>query len=168
MDDVNTGNRRDGRAPRRDATIARSHRAVLGALAAAAALVGAWAQVAPHSFYADFPGLRQFWVSFDGPYNEHLIRDVGGLNLGLAVLTATAAIHGRATLAPLAAACWLIFSVPHFAYHVTHLGPFGAIDATAQVVSLALQVAAPLWVVLTTQAMAKLGHSSWNTTPRSS
>lgn len=140
-------------APKRDAKLSRMHRVVLVVLAAAAALVGAWAQVAPHSFYADFPGLRRFWVSLDGPFNEHLIRDVGGLNLALAALTAAAAIHGRARLARLAAACWLIFSVPHFVYHATHLGPFGAIDATAQVVSLALQVAAPLWVLLTTPTM---------------
>lgn len=155
MEDVNAhiGNGRDGSAPKRDATLSRMHRSVLGVLAAAAALVGAWAQVAPLSFYTGFPGLRQFWVSLDGPYNEHLIRDVGGLNLSLAVLTATAGVHGRARLARLAAACWLIFSVPHFVYHATHLDPFGTIDATAQVVSLALQVAAPLWVLLTAPAM---------------
>ncbi len=135
-----------------DAKLARMHRVVLVVLAAAAALVGTWAQVAPDSFYADFPGLRRFWVSLDGPYNEHLIRDVGGLNLALAALTAAAAVHGRAQLARLAAASWLIFGVPHFVYHATHLGPFGAIDASAQVVSLALQVAAPLWVLLTTPA----------------
>src|SRR6185436_3920178 len=117
-------------APKADAKIDRMHRVVLVVLASSAALVGAWAQVAPGSFYADFPGLRRFWVSLDGPFNEHLIRDVGGLNLALAALTAAAAISGRARLARLAAACWLIFSVPHFAYHATHLGPFGAIDAT--------------------------------------
>src|SRR6185436_17044675 len=117
-------------APKCDAKVDCTHRVVLVLLAAAAALVGAWAQVAPGSFYADFPGLRRFWVSLDGPFNEHLIRDVGGLNLALAALTAAATINGRARLARLAAACWLIFSVPHFAYHATHLGPFGAIDAT--------------------------------------
>ena len=139
-------------APKRDAKVDRRHRVVLVVLAAAAALVGAWAQVAPGSFYADFPGLRRFWVSLDGPFNEHLIRDVGGLNLALATLTAAAAVNGRAQLARIAAASWLIFSVPHFTYHATHLAPFGAIDATAQVISLALQVAAPIWILLTTSA----------------
>jgi hypothetical protein len=144
------GRARVGSEP--EETLARVHRVVLVVLAAAAALVGAWAQVAPRSFYSDFPGLRRFWVSLDGPFNEHLIRDVGGLNLALAALTAAAAIQGKALLARLAAACWLVFSAPHFAYHATHLGPFGAVDATAQVVSLALQVVAPLWVLLTTTA----------------
>jgi hypothetical protein len=149
------GNPRDGYTPKADATLDRAHRVVLVVLATTAALIGVWAQVAPHSFYADFPGMRQFWVSLDGPYNEHLIRDLGGLNLGLAVITATAAVHGRARLARLAAACWLIYSLPHFVYHATHLGPFGAVDATAQMMSLTLQVAAPLWVLLTTPALPR-------------
>ena len=70
----------------------------------------------------------------------------------LATLTAAAAVNGRARLARIAAACWLTFSGPHFTYHATHLGPFDAIDAAAQVVSLALQVAAPIWILLTTSA----------------
>ena len=35
-------------------------------------------------FYDDFPGLGRSWVAADGPYNEHLVRDVGALNLALA------------------------------------------------------------------------------------
>lgn len=45
--------------------------------------IGIWAQFWPQSFYNDFPGLGRAWVRIDGPFNEHLIRDVGGLNLGL-------------------------------------------------------------------------------------
>lgn len=141
----------DGSPPARDAALTRAHRAVLWLLAATAALVGVWAEVWPRSFYADFPGLRRFWVSLDGPYNEHLIRDVGGLDLALAALTVAAVVHARAQLARLAALCWLIFSVPHFAYHATHLDPFEATDAIAQVVALALQVALPCWVLLATR-----------------
>ena len=152
MTEASADRNASGAASRHDAGLTRMHQVVLVVLAATAALVGAWAQVAPGSFYADFPGPRRFWVSLDGPFNEHLIRDVGGLNLALAVLTVAAAATRRARLARLAAACWLIFSVPHFTYHATHLGPFEAIDATAQVVSLALQVVAPVWVLLTTSA----------------
>ena len=142
-----------------DAGLARAHQVVLLGLASAAALIGLWAQLAPLSFHADFPGLRQFWISLDGPFNEHLIRDVGGLNLVLAVLTASAAIGGRTGPARLACVCWLIYGVPHFAYHGTHLGPFEAIDAIAQVVSLALQVAAPLWILFTTSVRL---HGIWS------
>jgi hypothetical protein len=133
-----------------DLALSRLQRVILLVLAVSAAAEGAWAQFAPASFYVGFPGARRFWVSLDGPYNEHLIRDVGGLNLALAVLTAAAAIHGRARLARLAAACWLIYSVPHVVYHAAHLGPFGAVDATSQIVALALQVAAPVWTLLAT------------------
>src|SRR4051794_26730911 len=50
------------------------------------AVVGIWPLVSPIGFYQDFPGFRTGWVSTDGPFNEHLLRDFGGLNLGLAAL----------------------------------------------------------------------------------
>ena len=37
----------------------------------------------PAAFYDDFPGLGRMWVAPDGPYNQHLVRDVGELNLAL-------------------------------------------------------------------------------------
>ena len=49
--------------------------------------VGAWAPAAPSSFYADFPFPGRHWVRLLGPYNEHLVRDVGGLYLALLVIT---------------------------------------------------------------------------------
>jgi len=49
--------------------------------------VGAWATVAPRSFFDDFP-LGRGWVASLPPYNVHLVRDVGGLSLGFAVLFA--------------------------------------------------------------------------------
>ena len=61
-------------------------------LATAGMVVGVWALLAPQSFYDDFPGGGRSWVSVFPPYNEHLVRDVGGLNLALAVLLVFAAI----------------------------------------------------------------------------
>ena len=46
----------------------------------------------PESFYADFPFSGRDWVSTLGPYDEHLVRDVGELNLAFSVLLAFAAI----------------------------------------------------------------------------
>jgi hypothetical protein len=54
--------------------------------------VGVWATFVPRSFYDDFPGFGRHWVQVDGPYNEHLVRDFGAVNLALAVVTITAAI----------------------------------------------------------------------------
>ena len=57
-----------------------SHRTVarlgLAYLSAIALALGIWAGGAPRSFYENFPGLGMTWVSVDGPYNEHLVRDV--------------------------------------------------------------------------------------------
>ena len=53
---------------------------------------GFWAAFAPRSFYADFPGAGRHWISPDGPYNQHLIRDVGELNLALFVVVLAAAV----------------------------------------------------------------------------
>src|SRR5579862_5293670 len=99
-------------------------RVVLGVLVVSATSVGAWAAFAPRSFYEKFPGLGQVWVAVDGPYNEHLVRDVGSLNLALAVVTLCALVTlARATIVASALA-WLAYGVPHFVYHARHLGPF--------------------------------------------
>jgi hypothetical protein len=77
-------------------------------LAGVASLVGVWAQFFPQSFYTSFPNGRGRWVAVDGPYNEHLVRDVGGLNLALAVVTVVALVHRTAVLvrtAALAGSC---------------------------------------------------------------
>ena len=122
-------------------------KAALVYLACTAAFVGVWAQVAPRSFYDDFPGVRRFWISLDGPYNEHLIRDVGGLNLSLALLTTAALILPRAGLPQVAALCWLVFGLPHLAYHLLHLEPFEPFDAVAQAIALTTQVLVPVGIL---------------------
>ncbi|SCL35481.1 hypothetical protein GA0070624_5272 [Micromonospora rhizosphaerae] len=58
-----------------------------GLLAVAAAYQGVWAAAFPLSFYNDFPAPGLHWVAALGPYNEHLARDVGALNLALLVLS---------------------------------------------------------------------------------
>ncbi len=59
---------------------------LLAVIAIGYAGVGAWAALAPRSFYDDFPGGGRHWVAVDGPFNEHLVRDVGTLNLALAAV----------------------------------------------------------------------------------
>ena len=67
-------------------------RVALGYLAVVTAQIGFWALLAPRSFYDSFPGLGRAWISIDGPYNDHLIRDVGALNLALLVVLVVAAV----------------------------------------------------------------------------
>jgi hypothetical protein len=53
-----------------------------------------------------------------GPYNEHLVRDVGALNLALGVLLATAALLLERRLVQVSLIAYLVYAVPHFAFHL--------------------------------------------------
>ena len=96
-------------------------RVLLAVLAVIGIAPGIWAAALPESFYYDFPAIRSAWVSGDGPYNEHLLRDVGAFFLAMGVLAACAAISGGILAARLAGTTWLVFSGIHAAYHLTHL-----------------------------------------------
>lgn len=122
-------------------------RFALVVLAGSSLLVGVWAQGFPRSFYDDFPGMGRVWVAVDGPYNEHLVRDVGGLNLGLAFVAVMALITGSTLVARAAGGAALLFGVPHLLYHATHLDPFDAGDAVAMLGSLGMTVLAALLAV---------------------
>lgn len=119
-------------------------RALFWATAAIGLYVGGWAAGAPQSFYDSFPGLGLIWISIDGPYNEHLVRDVGALYLGLAAATAYAGAQRSEAAAVVAGRviglAWVVFSVPHLGYHALHLDGLGAVDVVAQVVSLSSTV----------------------------
>ncbi len=106
-------------------------------------VVGAWAYGFPHGFYAAFPGLGRTWVSMDGPYNEHLVRDAGAAFLIMGVLSALGWWWPR--LAPplavgVATGC---FNGLHLAYHATHLAIFGPLDRALNMLTLDATVAPP-------------------------
>ncbi len=101
-------------------------------------LIGVWAGLFPRGFYDDFPGVGRTWVAPDGPFNEHLVRDVGVLNLSLAVVTIAAAIWLTRPLVRATAVAWLVYGVPHLVYHVRHRSPFDTDDQVSIVASLAL------------------------------
>ena len=113
---------------------------LLWATALIGAYVGTWAAFGPRGFYDAFPGLGFIWVSIDGPYNEHLTRDVGTLYLGLAAATAYAALQRSEAAAVVASRviglAWVVFSVPHLGYHALHLDGLSTLDAVAQLISL--------------------------------
>lgn len=115
-------------------------RALLVLLGVPQGLIGLWALLAPRSFYDGFPFGTDGWVNPLGPFDEHLVRDVGALFVGLAVLTTVAAVRLRRPLVTLAAAVWLIFAVPHTIWHVANLEPFGTADAIANAATLAWTV----------------------------
>jgi hypothetical protein len=123
-------------------------RIVLALLAFSSAVVGLWATFAPRGFYDNFPGGDRNWVSADGPYNEHLVRDVGELNLALTVVTVFALVVLSRALVLAAAVAWLVYSVPHLVYHARHLEPFSGSDEVSVPVSLALAVVGGVLLLL--------------------
>ncbi|TQL66382.1 hypothetical protein FB381_0236 [Nocardioides albertanoniae] len=98
--------------------------------------VGGWATFAPRSFYDAFPGFHRIWVGVDGPFNEHLVRDVGGLYLALGVAGVLVLVWRTYPVSAVVAAAWATFSIPHFWYHVNHLHVYGTFDKVANVVAL--------------------------------
>ena len=121
-------------------------RALLVVLAVSAAVPGLWATLAPHSFYAGFPG-GAHWVDRLPPYNQHLVTDVGAFYLAFAVLFAWAATTlQRALVVPVCVA-WSVFSAIHLGYHAAHLGGFTTADAVGEIVALAVVLALPAIVI---------------------
>ena len=115
-------------------------RIALALLAVVGLQVGLWAAFAPRSFYDDFPGAGRVWVSVDGPYNQHLIRDVGALNLALAVVAIVAFVTLSRAAVLAAGGAWLAYGLPHLVYHLRHLDPLEGADQVAVPVSLFLSV----------------------------
>ncbi len=124
-------------------------RFLLFALGIPQALIGFWALLAPSSFYDDFPAGTNGWVNPLGPFDEHLVTDVGALFVALGFLLSFAAVSLRRGTVIASAIAWLIFSVPHFLWHVFNLEPYGTADAAGNTAALAWTVlggALVLWL----------------------
>jgi 2-alkyl-3-oxoalkanoate reductase len=121
----------------------------LWAMALFSVLGGILQQFVPHSFYNDFPGFGMHWVAVDGPYNEHLLRDLGGANLALGAVILFAIAQPTAGLVRAIAVAVLVTQVPHFVYHAAHLEILPTtLDRVLQTASLALTLVIPLLVLL--------------------
>jgi hypothetical protein len=123
-------------------------RIALALLFAQGLIIGTWAAAWPRSFYDDFPGGGRSWVAADGPYNEHLVRDFGDLNLALAVVTLVALIAFTRSVVLAAALGWIVYQTPHLVYHLRHLDLYDTSDKVANVTSLVLALVLPIVVLL--------------------
>ena len=108
-------------------------RVALGYLAVVTAQIGFWALLAPQSFYDSFPGLGRAWIAIDGPYNEHLTRDVGALNLALLVVLVVAAVRLTRETLMLAAGATAAWGMPHLLYHLFNAGDLPTADDVASI-----------------------------------
>ncbi len=102
-------------------------------------LIGAYGVVSPHGFYRNVLG-----VDLLGPYNEHLLSDVGGFYLGFAAVFAWAARTLSVELIRAVCVGYGVTQVVHFLFHLTHLGAFSVGEAVVQTVGLAIILAAPV------------------------
>ncbi len=117
--------------------------AVLLVLAASALSVGITATVAPKSFYGSFPFFRH-WVDLLPPYNEHLTRDVGELQLAFGLLFLWAARAPESALVVPLCLGWMVSQGLHLTFHALNLEHFGTFDAFAQTTSLILVTFLPI------------------------
>lgn len=121
-----------------DMTFQRWVRVALGYLGVVSLQIGVWALLAPRSFYDDFPGLGRTWVSVDGPYNEHLVRDVGALNLAITALFAIAFIRLGRELVTVAGIAALVWGIPHALYHLFNTDVLDTSDVVVSLLGLVL------------------------------
>jgi hypothetical protein len=123
-------------------------RIALALLVAQGLVVGLWAALSPRSFYDDFPGGGRHWVAADGPYNEHLVRDFGSLNLALVAVTIVALVTLARPVVLAAAAAWILYSLPHLVYHLRHLDLYDTTDKVLNVAALTGALVLPVIVLV--------------------
>jgi hypothetical protein len=128
--------------------VTRLRQAALVVIAVASLVVGLWAQAFPRSFYDDFPGAGRMWVALDGPYNEHLVRDVGELNLALTFVTIVAAVTLVRAAVVAAAGAWVVYSLPHLVYHLRNLDVYDTTDQVLTVAALGGTLVLPVVVLV--------------------
>ncbi len=129
-------------------------RAVLIVATIANGGLGLWATLSPRGFYDDFPGFGKVWVAVDGPFNEHLIRDVGSWALGLAILMAVAAWALERRLVLTAGVALTVQGLLHAEYHLSAPNPFDSTSEQVQAVAgiIALTVAGAVTTFLAWRA----------------
>lgn len=125
-------------------------RAGLFALVGLQAVEGGCQFFFPRHFNDNFPLPGHHWVAMMPPYNEHLIRDVGALNLALLLVLVVAAVTLERTMVRTALAAFLVFAVPHGIFHQFHLEHFPPADAIAQSIILTLVALFPLALLAAT------------------
>ena len=134
-------------------------RAGLAFLAVVQGVIGVWPLAAPQNFYDNFPLPTNQWVAFYPPFNEHLIRDFGALNLALGVVLVFAAVKLERSLTQAVLVGYLVFAVPHMTFHLFHLGHMPLADQIGNVVSLAAVVLIPLALLPLTRSIRPKAES---------
>lgn len=93
------------------------------------------------------------WVSALGPFDEHLVRDVGGFFLAFAALGAFAVTRGSRETVQAVGLAWTVFQAPHVASHVALADTAGA-ETMLQLVALVAQLGLAVFVLVSASLRA--------------
>ena len=123
-------------------------RVLLAYLLLTGLVIGIWACGFPSSFYDSFPGFGRVWVSVDGPFNQHLVRDTGAAALMMGAIAGLGLFRPQLA-APFAVGfATMFFNLPHFTYHMTHLGMYGPLDQVLIFGALGSTLLSSAWLML--------------------
>jgi hypothetical protein len=107
--------------------------------------IGLYALFFSRDFYRDFPFGRS-WAEL-GPYNEHLVTDVGALFCAMGVIALFGAARVDRRLSQAVALGWIVFTVPHLVFHWSHRQGLETADVAAQAVFFVAHLLIALYVL---------------------
>jgi hypothetical protein len=140
--------------------VRRLHAAAAALSALLAGFVGVWAYWFPHAFYESFPGILGSWVSVDGPFNEHLIRDVGAMYLAWSGASVATLVWRSDVGYRILGFAWTIFGALHFAYHALHLHLMPPVDAAGEMIALGVSLALGILLLIPAPHAASAADAS--------
>lgn len=108
-------------------------------------VIGIYALFFSRDFYRDFPFGRS-WAAL-GPYNEHLVTDVGALFCAMGVIALFGAVRVDRRLSQAVAFGWIVFTVPHLVFHANHREGLETVDVVAQMIVFVAQLLIALYVL---------------------
>jgi hypothetical protein len=135
------------------------HRGILRAglvlLAIPSLVIALWGTIAPHDFYANFPGGGRHWVSALPPYNEHLLRDFGSTNLTIALVLLGAALFLERHLVQVALVAYVAGTLAHLGYHLTTTDHYSTGDNVASLGGFAVELMLALALLFLTRGVVR-------------
>lgn len=129
----------------------RLHLVALTSSALLAFFVGGWAYFFAWTFYSAFPGALGSWVSVDGPFNEHLVRDVGAMYLALGAASVGGLIWRSDAVARVLGIAWSVFGGLHLIYHLFNLQGLSVEAAVGEVVALHVSLVLAILLLMPTR-----------------
>jgi ABC-type thiamin/hydroxymethylpyrimidine transport system permease subunit len=123
-------------------------------------MIGLWTFFFPESFFDDFPVSGASWVSTLGEYNEHLTRDYGAAQIGLAVAAIGVGLRGGRAGIGFVLGGYVVFGALHFGFHVGTFSSFSTASAVTQGLALATSTVLPAFVLSGLFATTEKGNTT--------